>query len=86
MFRVTKSGGYAVFDIFSERCFHGEALKYWLNSGETFPRILPEAYVKQFFLANGFTFAGEFFVKGTVDPWHYLVFRKQNTLNEISLR
>jgi hypothetical protein len=42
--------------------------------------------VKQFFLANGFTFVGEFFVKGTVDPWHYLVFRKQNTLNEISLR
>ena len=77
LIRVTRRGGFAAFDILSERCLSGEALKYWLNSGETYPCILPEAYVKQFFLANGFSLAGEFFTGGFAVEWHYLVFRKR---------
>ena len=78
MFRVTKPGGYAVFDIFSEACLDGELLKAWLKSGELYPCILPHEYVKQFFVANGFLYKGEFFSRKFGEgKSHYLVFQKR---------
>lgn len=78
IFRVTKSGGHAVFDIFSEACFDGELLKSWLMSGHVYPCILPVEYVKKFFLANGFNFKGDFFSKKFGEgKSQYLVFQKR---------
>jgi SAM-dependent methyltransferase len=78
MFRVTKPGGYAVFDIFSERCFEGELLKAWLKSEDRYPCIFPHEYVKQFFIANGFQLEGEFFSRKFGEgKSHYLVFQKR---------
>lgn len=75
--RVTKSGGFAVFDILSEDCFNEELLTAWLSSPHSYPCILPKDYVKTFFLNNGFSYIGEFLRKFGEGKSVYLIFQKR---------
>ncbi|MBW4546704.1 MAG: class I SAM-dependent methyltransferase [Symplocastrum torsivum CPER-KK1] len=75
--RVTKSEGFAVFDILCEECFDENLLRAWLDSPHLYPCILPKEYVKDFFTKNGFCYIGEFFRKFGIGKSLYLLFKKQ---------
>jgi len=75
--RVTKPGGFAVFDILSEDCFDEERLKAWLSSPHSYPCILPKEYVKNFFINKGFSYIGEFSRKFGEGRSVYLIFQKR---------
>lgn len=77
IFRVTKSGGFAVFDILSEECFNEDTLKNWLISKHTYPCILPKEYVKNFFAKHDFSYLGEFSRKLGEGQSVYLIFQKK---------
>jgi ubiquinone/menaquinone biosynthesis C-methylase UbiE len=77
MSRVTKSGGFAVFDILSEDCFDEDTLEAWLKSKIFYPCILPKEYVKTFFADHQFSYLGEFSRKFGEGKSIYLIFQKQ---------
>lgn len=76
MLRVTRPGGFIAFDAYTEPWFTGELLKIWLKSGDVYPCILPQSFVRQKFQANGCRLVTEFFRKSDVDQSHYFVFQK----------
>ena len=65
MTRVIRPGGWAVFDVITENCLHGDAMRIWYNSGirnGSFPAVMPKQVAVDFFTASGFTLAGDFIV------------------------
>lgn len=58
MVRVVKPGGWAVFDIMTERCLEGDALSVWAKSGirnGSFPTAMPRELATRFFGDHGFS-------------------------------
>lgn len=77
IFRVTRYGGFAAFDIFSEECFDEDTLNLWLMSEHRYPCILPKLYVKNLFIEHEFSYIGEFFKKLGEGKSLYLIFQKK---------
>jgi len=76
IFRVLRTGGFVVFDIYSEACFDDEAVNAWLMSGHDYPCFLSREYVATLFLRHGFTLVGSFFHAHGAGRSEYLVFRR----------
>jgi SAM-dependent methyltransferase len=74
--RVTKLGGWAVFDIISEDCVDDENLEKWFRTGDLSHCFLGKEYVKAFFSRNGFEHIGDFLAPYHYASSHYFVFRK----------
>lgn len=77
IWRVTRPGGMVAFDIFSEDCFTETDLQCWLDSGETYPCILPANYAIAAFQQAQFTLVERFLVPCCESRSEYLVFRRQ---------
>jgi hypothetical protein len=76
MMRVTRPGGSVAFDAYTEPCLSGKFLAIWLKSGDHYPCILPQSFVRQIFQAYGCRLVAEFFRKSDVDQSHYFVIQK----------
>jgi SAM-dependent methyltransferase len=61
MFRIVRSPGIIVFDLFTEDSFEGEKMQAWLDSGINYPRsMIARQFVIDYFVRNGCTFRGGF--------------------------
>jgi SAM-dependent methyltransferase len=79
MVRVLRPGGWAVFDVLTERCLTGDAVSTWIKSGirnATYPAPVPRETVVSYFAGNGFTLAGSFIVPMPPGTTELLAFRK----------
>jgi hypothetical protein len=79
MARVIRPGGWAVFDVITENCLRGDAMRIWSKSGirnGSFPAIMPKEVAVNFFTAEGFTLAGSFIVPIPPGTTELLVFKR----------
>jgi len=76
--RVVRRGGKAVFDLLTEACLNGDALKQWFNPWTGFlDSMMSEDYTLEFFRQKGFTYDGSFFIPMKPGRTHYFVFTRQ---------
>ena len=77
--RVTRVGGYAVFDLVTEECLSPETVERWalsnLETG-TYPAAVPRRVVLDFFAGKGFRLAGSFLVPMGVGTTETFVFNR----------
>jgi hypothetical protein len=79
MTRVIRPGGWAVFDVLTERCLSAEAMQTWGRSGVrngSYPAAMPRETAVGFFTAKGFTLAGSFIVPMPPGTTELLVFKR----------
>jgi hypothetical protein len=79
MARVIRPGGWAVFDVVTERCLAGDAMQIWAKSGlrlGSFPAVMPREVVVSFFTGKGFALAGSFIVPMPPGTTELLVFKR----------
>lgn len=81
MVRVTRPGGYCVFDLMTERCLDPATIATWAASGVragSYPAAMPRDPAVAFFEAAGFSLVGSFI--GPLGPGttEVLVFRKRS--------
>lgn len=80
MARVTKGGGYVVFDIVTDECLDRDAVELWAASGiangSSYPAAMPRAVAKVFFESRGFSLVGSFFVPMPPGRTETFVYRK----------
>ncbi len=79
MARVIRPGGWAVFDVVTERCLAGDAMQIWAKSGlrlGSFPAVLPREVAVSFFTEEGFKLAGSFIVPMPPSTTELLVFKR----------
>ncbi len=84
MARVTRAGGFVVFDIVTENCMDPATLRRWTASGfETgsYPALVPRSVAVDFFAGEGFAFVGAFIVPMGPGTTETLVFRRQPPLS-----
>jgi hypothetical protein len=78
MVRVTRPGGYIVFDIVSEECMTDVEIDRWVSSATYYPCITPRAFVINFFARRGCSLRGSFFAPLRPGQSEYLFFVKGN--------
>ena len=79
MARVIRPGGWAVFDVVTERCLGGDAMWTWAKSGirnGSYPAVMPREVAVSFFLGEGFTLAGSFIAPMPPGATELLVFQR----------
>jgi hypothetical protein len=79
MARVIRPGGWAVFDIVTERCLDGDAMLTWAKSGirnGSYPAVMPREVAVSFFGRKGFTLSGSFIVPLPPGTTELLVFKR----------
>jgi hypothetical protein len=79
MSRVIGPGGWAVFDVVTERCLAGDTLRIWAESGirnGSYPSVMPREVAVSFFIGKGFTLAGSFIVPMPPGTTELLVFKR----------
>ncbi len=79
MARVIRPGGWAVFDVVTERCFAGDAVQSWAKSGirhGSYPALTPREVAVNFFTGQGFTLAGSFIVPMLPGTTELMVFKR----------
>jgi len=79
MARVIRPGGWAVFDILTERCLDSKAIQIWAGSGVrngSYPAVTPRDSAVGFFTGRGFTLAGSFIVPMPPGTTELLVFKR----------
>jgi hypothetical protein len=79
MTRVIRPGGWAVFDVVTERCLSAEAVETWSKSGVrngSYPAAMPRDAAVGFFTAREFTLAGSFIVPMSPGSTELLVFKR----------
>jgi hypothetical protein len=79
MARVIRSGGWAVFDMVTERCLGGDAMQNWAKSGihnGSYPAVMPREVAVNFFANKGFSLAGSFIVPMPPGTTELLVFKR----------
>ena len=79
MVRVIRPGGWAVFDVVTERCLTGGAMQTWAKSGirnGSYPAVMPREVAVSFFADKGLTLAGSFIVPMPPGTTELLVFKK----------
>lgn len=80
MVRVTRPGGFAVFDIVSESCMGPALLPRWASSNidnGSYPAMIPRAVATGYFESQGFSLIGSFFIPMTPGRTETYVFRKR---------
>jgi hypothetical protein len=78
MARVIRPGGWAVFDVVTERCLGGEIMQNWAKSGVrngSYPAVMPREVAVSFFASHGFELAESFIVPLPPGTTELLVFR-----------
>jgi hypothetical protein len=79
MSRVIGPGGWAVFDVVTERCLAGDTLRSWAESAirnGSFPAVLPREVAVSFFTGKGFTLAGSSILPMPPGTTELLVFKR----------
>jgi hypothetical protein len=79
MARVIRPGGWAVFDVVTERCLSADAMLTWARSGirnGPYPAVIPREVSVSFFAEKGFALAASFIVPMPPGTTELLVFRK----------
>jgi SAM-dependent methyltransferase len=79
MARVIRKGGWAVFDVVTERCLSLDALLTWNKSGirnGSYPAVMPREVAVRFFASKGFKLAGSFIVPMPPGTTELLVFKR----------
>ena len=79
MVRVIRPGGWAVFDVVTERCLDPDAFQAWVRSGirnGSYPAVFPRSVLETFFASSGFDLAGSFVVPMKPGTTELLVFKR----------
>ena len=79
MSRVLGPGGWAAFDVVTERCLAGDTLRTWAESGTrngSYPSVMPREVAVSFFTGKGFALAGSFIVPMPPGTTELLVFKR----------
>jgi hypothetical protein len=79
MARVIKRGGWAVFDVITERCLTSDMMEAWSKSGirnGSFPAVMPRDVPVNFFTTNGFTLTASFQVPIPPGTAELLIFKR----------
>jgi hypothetical protein len=79
MSRVIGPGGWAVFDVVTERCLSDDTLRIWAESSirnGSYPSVMPREVAVSFFTRKGFTLAGSFIVPMPPGTTELLVFKR----------
>jgi hypothetical protein len=79
MARVIAPGGWAVFDIVTERCMGVAAMEAWIKSGirnGSYPALIPRELAVGFFESRGFALAGSFIVPMAPGTTELMAFRR----------
>jgi hypothetical protein len=79
MARVIRPGGWAVFDILTERCLEGDALTAWAKSGirnGAYPAVVPRALAVQFLASRGFELKASHMVPMSPGTTELMLFRR----------
>ena len=80
MARVIRPGGWAVFDILTERCLEGDALTAWAKSGirnGAYPAVVPRNLAVQFFASQGFEAKASHIVPMSPGSTELMLFRRK---------
>ncbi len=80
MARVARPGGYAAFDVISERCLDAPTLDKWLRSeieNGAYPAVVPRAVVTTYFDGQGFDLVGTAMIPIGPGTAELFVFRKR---------
>lgn len=86
MIRVTRDGGWIVFDIFSENCMTDAALEKWVTAGVFYPCMMSLEFVLGFFRSRGCSLLSRFFAPMKPGESEYLVFVKDGAWKSDSCR
>jgi hypothetical protein len=79
MDRVTRAGGWAVFDVLTEDCLDAPTLDSWLAASvdyDTYPAFMPKRFVTDLFTQRGFSLQGSFIVPMVPGETECMVFRR----------
>ena len=77
--RTIREGGWAVFDIVTERCLGGDAMQTWSDSGirnGSFPAVMPRSVSIEFFERNGFELLDSFVLPMPPGTTELMVFKR----------
>ena len=80
MVRVTRPGGWVVFDVVTESCLDPDTVDRWTGCGlrpGNYPGAVPRATVLNYFSARGFSTTGTFQIPMGPGTTEVFVFRKQ---------
>jgi hypothetical protein len=83
MARVIRIGGWAAFDVVTERCLDADTVQIWAKSGirnGSYPAVFPRSVVEDVFAGNGFELAGSFIVPMKPGTTELLVFKRTHLL------
>jgi len=78
--RVTRPGGFAVFDVVTEACLDPSMIARWIDSGlhlGSYPAAVPRAVVVRYFESQKFSYVGSFVVPMGPGTTETFVLRKQ---------
>lgn len=84
MVRVIRPGGWAVFDILTERCLERGELGIWATSGirqGPYPAVMPRELALRFFASHGFDLVGSALVPLPPGTTELMAFRRNSILN-----
>jgi hypothetical protein len=78
MIRVARPGAYLIFDIVTEACVTSTIVERWISSirGGVYPAVIPRQYALDFFMSQGVSLVGSFFVPMRPGLTETFVFRK----------
>jgi phospholipid N-methyltransferase len=82
--RVTRIGGYIVFDCFTEQEFPPEIVNAWISDSARYPVIIPTAVLFNYCERLGLSLVSEFRVKFGAGMTRYFIFRKSETMKFIA--
>ncbi|MGD0123946.1 MAG: methyltransferase domain-containing protein [Terriglobia bacterium] len=76
MIRITKPGGWIVFDTFTEPCMTEELLQKWIGDQRTDPCMVPRKFMEDLFARRQCSLRWSFFIHFRPGITEYLVFTK----------
>jgi phospholipid N-methyltransferase len=79
IWRVMKSGGSVIFDIYSEDCMDEATVEKWLSSEHDYPCFLSKGYVISLFERQGFSLVATFMNSHGEGRSEYLVFELEKS-------
>lgn len=81
--RVVRNGGWVVFDVFSEDCVDEQTIENWLKSEDRYPCFLSKRYLVALFKRKGFSLRTSFTNPYGAGNSEYLVFIRDEKMNDI---
>ena len=76
--RITTTSSYIVFDCMTEDCLDTKTLNKWLESEYSYPKLLPEKHVFDFFQNGKYKLIGNFFTPYGKGKSKYFVIKKNS--------